>query len=92
MILIIFLFLVNFLRTLLFIIVIFYAVRLFSRYVLPLLINKGMKNMQEKMNNQQRQYRQSNRREGEVTIEYGPEKKRPASDKKGEYVDFEEVD
>ena len=67
--LLIILYLVNFLRTILIIVVIYYGIRLFSKYVLPLLVDKGLKNMQQKMQNQQRQNQRSSRPDGEVTIE-----------------------
>jgi hypothetical protein len=57
-----------------------------------MLIDKGMKNMQQKMQNQQRQSQQSTRPPGEVTIEYNKNSGKGNSKVKGEYVDFEEVE
>lgn len=91
--LLILLYLFNFLRTLFIILIIYYGIRLFVRYVLPLLVDKGIKNMQQKMNNQQQQYqRQPKRPDGEVTIERDRANPRNTEPNKGEYVDFEEVD
>ena len=45
----------NFLKTLFIIVLIYYAIRLVTRYILPLLVDKGLKNMQQKMQEQQRQ-------------------------------------
>jgi len=85
------LYLINFIKTLVIILVIYYGIRLFTRYVLPLLIDKGMKNMQQKMHDQQREKQRSNRPEGDVTIEN--KKSQQKKDRgEGEYVDFEEVD
>lgn len=81
---------VNFIRTLLIIAIIWFGIRLFSRYVMPFLIAKGLKNMQEKMQNQQRQNDPS-RPEGEVTIEKNKANKRSSASNE-EYVDFEEVE
>lgn len=86
------LYLVNFLRTILIIVVIYYGIRLFSRYVLPLLVDKGLKNMQQKMQNQQRQNQRPSRPDGEVTIENNKNTDRNKSQNQGDYVDFEEVD
>lgn len=86
------LYIVNFLRTLIIIAVIYYAIRLISRYVLPLLIDKGVKNMQQKMYDQQKQTKQSSRNEGEVTIENKKQNNNIDNQKKGDYVDFEEVE
>ena len=89
--LLIILYLVNFIKTLIIIAVIYFGIRLFSRYILPILINKGVKNMQKKMRDQQRQNQHSRRQEGEVTIE-NKTKKKKYDREEGEYVDFEEID
>ncbi len=90
--LLILLYLFNFLRTLFIILIIYYAIRLFARYVLPLMVDKGIKSMQQKMNNQQQNYNQQRRRDGEVTIERDRTNPRNREQNQGEYVDFEEVD
>lgn len=89
MFLLIILYLVNFIRTIFIIAIIIMAMRIIVRYVFPLIINKGVKNMQEKMQNRQRQQQ---RTEGEVTIESQQQKQGTNSNDKGEYVDFEEVE
>ncbi len=90
--LLILLYLTNFLRTLFIIAVIYYGIRLFSRYILPMLVDKGLKNMQQKMQNQQQQNQRSTRPPGDVTIEGNPQRGKNNGQIKGEYVDFEEVD
>ena len=81
----------NFIRTLLVIIVIWYGIRLITKYVFPLMLNKTMKNMQSRMEEQIREQQRSTRREGEVTVENKKQNGSPKSNE-GEYVDFEEVD
>jgi hypothetical protein len=83
------LYLVGFLRTLFVIAIIYFGIRILTRYILPLLVDKGVKNMQQKMQNQQQQNRPK-RPEGEVTIETPKNNKNNST--RGEYVDFEEVD
>lgn len=85
------LYLINFIKTLVIILVIYLGIRLFRRYVLPMLIDKGIKNMQEKMHQQQRHQERSDRDEGEVVIEKKRRKSKRSTDA-GEYVDFEEID
>ena len=82
---------VGFIRTLLIIALIYFGLRFIKRYVMPMLIDKGIKNMQEKMQQQQRQ-QEPQRPEGEVTIEKKQQKSGSSPQNKGEYVDFEEVD
>lgn len=84
------LYLVGFLRTLVIIAVIYFGFRVIVRYIFPKIIDKGMKNMQQKMREQQQQ-QQPKRPEGEVTIETPRTNKRNTPDN-GEYVDFEEID
>ncbi|HPF51646.1 MAG TPA: DUF4834 family protein [Draconibacterium sp.] len=86
------LYIFNFLRTILIIVILYYAIRLVSRYLFPLLINKGVKNMQQKMQDQQRSYQKPQRPEGEVTIENNPQRNQKNNPDKGEYIDFEEVE
>jgi len=90
--LLVLLYLVGFIRTLLVIVIIYFGIRIITRYVLPMLVDKGMKNMQQKMQNQQRQNQRSSRTEGEVTIEKNRNQGSNNAENKGEYVDFEEVD
>ncbi|MGE0018143.1 MAG: DUF4834 family protein [Draconibacterium sp.] len=84
--------LTNFIRTLVIIVVIYYAFRFISRYVFPLLLDKGIKNMQNKVYEQQRQSQRATRSPGEVTIENNNRQGRNVNQTKGEYVDFEEVE
>lgn len=57
-----------------------------------MLVDKGIKNMQQKMNDQQRRNQHSTRPPGEVTIEDNRQNRNKNGQIKGEYVDFEEVD
>ena len=90
--LLIILYLVGFARTILIIAVIYYGIRLFSKYVLLLFVDKGLKNMQQKMQNQQRQNQRTSRPDGEVTIENNKRDNKSSTQNQGDYVDFEEVD
>ena len=89
--LLVILYLVNFLKTVFIIAVIYMIIRVFTRYILPTLVEKGVRNMQQKMQDQQKQRQQSGKHEGDVTIEYN-KKNNNRSNNEGEYVDFEEVD
>jgi len=86
------LYIFNFLRTVAIIAIIYFGVRFITRYLFPFLVDKGVKNMQQKMQDQQRGTQKSRRPEGEVTIEGNPQQNQKNQRDKGEYVDFEEVD
>jgi len=86
------LYLLNFIRTAVIIAVIYFAVRLFTRYILPTILNKKIKDMHEKMQDRQKQQRSTNRSEGDVTIEYENDRDKTHGKNKGEYIDFEEVE
>jgi hypothetical protein len=90
--LLIILFLTNFIKTLFIIIIVYYGFRFISRYLLPILVDKGIKNMRQKMQDQQRQSQRSTRPPGDVTIEYNNRTGKNSSQTKGDYVDFEEVE
>lgn len=86
------LYITNLLKTLFIIVIIFYLIKIIARYVLPLLVQRGMKSMQQKMQDQFGGQQQPSRREGDVTVERkrnGRPGNRPHD---GEYIDFEEVD
>ncbi len=85
------LYFVGFARTLLVIAIIYFGIRFIKRYVLPLLIDKGIKTMQQKMQEQQRN-NQPSRPEGDVTVEGRPGEPGKKPKDNGEYVDFEEVE
>jgi len=76
------------LRTILIIIIVYYLFRLIARYVMPWLaryfIRKSMKGFEQ-------QQQAGKRKNGEVNINYSPEKK-GALDDIGEYIDYEEID
>lgn len=86
------LYIVNFLRTLIIIAVIYFALRLFTRYVLPLILENKIKDMQQKMQEQQKQQRGTGKQEGEVIIDYDKKRNNVSNRDEGEYVDFEEVE
>jgi hypothetical protein len=91
--LIIILYLVNFIRTIIIIVAIYFALKLFTRYVLPLILENKIRQMQQNMNERSRNQRDGGKKEGEVTIDYNsPNKNKSRSQNEGEYVDFEEVD
>jgi len=81
----------NFIRTLVVILVVWYGIKLVTKYIFPLMLNRTMKNMQSRMEEQIRQQQRGSRREGDVTVE-GKRKNGTANSNEGEYVDFEEVD
>jgi hypothetical protein len=59
---------------------------------LPAILDKKIKDMHQKMQDQQKQQHQTNRSEGDVTIEYENGRNKNRGRNNGEYVDFEEVE
>lgn len=86
------LYITNFLRTILIIVLFYYGIRFLIRYILPLFIDKGITNVQQKMYEQQRKNQHNARREGEITIESNNKNNKSSQQNQGEYVDFEEVE
>ena len=79
------LFLVNFFRTLLIILIVYYGIKIIRLVVLPLLSN------QPKQPNQTNP-RRNKRPEGDVRVEKKQQYDSRISKDDGEYVDFEEID
>ncbi len=87
------LYLVNFIRTIIFIVAIYFVIKLFTRFILPLILENKLRQMQKNMDERNGRQNRAGKREGEVTIEYDAQKnKNTSKHNEGEYVDFEEVD
>ena len=86
----------GFIRTLLIIFIVFYVIRLFTRYILPALFYNYMddkvKEFEKKQRREKQRYQeQARKREGEVTIDYSREGKNKTKPAKGDYVDYVEI-
>lgn len=87
------------LKTILFLIVIYYLWKLLFRLFFPVVAKKVVEKAQQNMEDRMRQaYDQQSGggyadHEGDVIIQKGAEKKKPGSvsDSEGEYVEFEEI-
>lgn len=91
--LLIILYLVGFLRTIFFIVVVYFILKLFTRYVLPLILENKIRQMQGNRNGSNQKHNQPREREGDVTIDYGSRNSgNSKNNNDGEYVDFEEIE
>ncbi|MFC2152578.1 hypothetical protein ACFLSE_08630 [Bacteroidota bacterium] len=72
-------------RFLLILFLIYFIVRIFTRYVL----RSYFKKMQRNFENQQNSY--SNKKEGDVTINTDPNKGKKIEKEEGDYIDYEEI-
>lgn len=84
------------LRTILIILIVYYAFRFLARIFAPVLIKRVLGNMQKKA---QKRYNQYNKqtyntptKEGDTIIDKKPSSKNEGKSSVGEYVDFEEID
>jgi hypothetical protein len=77
------------LRTLFVILIIYYALKIVSRYILPIILKSAVNNVQKNMNKQQVP-KQDDTKVGETTVDYTPNTTSKTSNI-GEYIDFEEV-
>ena len=83
----------NLLRTIAIILLIYYGLKFLAKLFAPLLMKKMMDTMQEKasqFNNQQAP--QPDVKEGETIIDKKPKTHQQSNDSVGEYVDYEEID
>lgn len=83
------------LRTLAFIVIIYYAIKFIGRYILPLFVGKIVDNVEKKMKEQQQQYQdrqeKSTGKVGETVIAKKPSDYKEGNKSVGDYVDYEEV-
>ena len=82
------------LRTLLIIIVVYYAFKLIGRFVFPLFLKRMMGKVEKQFREQQGQHTapSTSVKEGETVIDKAPKTAARAKNEVGEYIDFEEVE
>ena len=83
----------GFLRTILIVILVYYALKWLGRILFPVLFQKAVKNFEKKAREQQG-YAPSEEpiKEGETVIDRKPDRQRESNTNVGEYVDYEEID
>lgn len=86
--------LVNFIRTILIIVIIYYALKFIGRIVFPMFFKRMMNNVEKKFNDQQSNNSTSERKvkEGETIIDKTPNQPSKSNNDVGEYVDYEDVE
>ena len=82
----------SFLRTLLVILLVYYAVKFVVRLFAPYLIKKAVDKVQKKAQQQYNAQRETTVEEGKTVIDKKPTQNKQSNDSVGEYVDFEEID
>ncbi len=85
-----------FLKFVLILLLIYYALKIIGRHLLPRLFGHALKRMQKKMQDQAGQYQKEEENErmnvGGTTIQVEKKKEKKFDKNDGEYIDFEEVD
>jgi hypothetical protein len=81
------------LNFLVWVILIYFAILVIWRYIIPFFLKRTLRKFEQKMNQQSEYQKYNNRREGEVHIDHIPEmdKKQAPSQNDVEYVEFEEI-
>jgi len=83
----------GFLRTILILILVYYALKWLGRILFPVLFQKAVRNFESKMRQEQGQTNASDQvKEGETVIDRKPGPQRESNKNVGEYVDYEEID
>ncbi|TYP96492.1 uncharacterized protein DUF4834 [Tenacibaculum adriaticum] len=83
----------NFIKTILIILIIYYAFKFFAKLFAPYLMKKMADKMQQKAEQQFGKSKQESKvKEGETVIDKKPQNDKKSNDSVGEYVDFEEID
>jgi hypothetical protein len=86
--------LMNFIRTILIIALVYYSFKFIARLVFPLFFKKVMSKVEKKFNEQQRRSTSNEPpvKEGETIVDKTPRQTKKINDEAGEYVDYEEVE
>jgi len=81
-------------RTILILILIWYAVKILSRLFAPVLMRFVAKKAEERFGQQfnQQQKQPPQQKEGEITIDKAPKQNKTSNKDVGEYVDYEEIE
>ncbi len=83
----------GFLRTILILILVYYALKWLGRILFPVMFQKAMKNFEEKARQQQGHAGSTEQvKEGETVIDRRPRTQKESNKDVGEYVDYEEID
>ncbi len=86
----------GFIRTIIYIIAIYYIIKFLARIFLPVLVKKAVEKAGENFQKQQQQaqgnYWQKTANNDEIIIDTANAKKPRETKKVGEYVDYEEID
>ena len=80
------------LNTILIIMLIYYGLKFIGKFLMPILFQKVVNNVEKKFNQQQGQQNHNDTKEGETTIDKKPTQQKESNNNVGEYVDYEEVD
>lgn len=79
------------LKTLAILIIVYYAFKIVGRYIMPLFVNRMVKNVEKKFREQQQTKYETQGTVGETVIDKKPSKNKQSNTNVGDYVDFEEV-
>ncbi|QXP74787.1 DUF4834 family protein [Tenacibaculum sp. AHE15PA] len=82
----------NFLRTILIIILVYYVLKFLVKLFAPYLLKKAVDKVQKKAAQQYSNQQESTVDEGKTVVDKKPQDSKQSNNSVGEYVDFEEID
>ncbi|CAM1335160.1 DUF4834 domain-containing protein [Tenacibaculum aestuariivivum] len=82
----------NFLRTLLIIVLIYYVVKFLVKLFAPYLLKKAVDKVHKKANQQYNNQQETTVETGKTIVDKKPKSTKESNNTVGEYVDFEEID
>lgn len=82
----------NFLRTTLIIILVYYVLKFLVKLFAPYLLKKAVDKVQKKATQQYNNQQESTVDEGKTVVDKKPQTTKQSNNSVGEYVDFEEID
>jgi ABC-type transport system involved in cytochrome bd biosynthesis fused ATPase/permease subunit len=85
------LYLTSFLRTIFILLVLYYGVKFFMRFMAPKMVEKAADKIYKDMKEKESQMKRKTTRRGDVTIDYTDKKPKQYPRNEGDYIEFEEI-
>ena len=73
-------------------VLVYYALKLILKSAMPYLFESYMDKLNKQMGGDTKNFqKRKNRKDGQITVDYEPQKEKIIENETGEYVDFEEI-
>jgi hypothetical protein len=82
---------VSFLRLVFILLIIYYGIKFFMRFLAPKMVEKAADKLYHDMKQKEAEQKRKTTRQGDVTIDYTNQKPKQYPRNEGDYIEFEEI-